>query len=112
MPEPRSTTPTQREAVARKLYEDSTGCPWLHAGSHRKRFYQQADEIIAVYEAAAWEKAEDAPLSWAGKRGFSWAPGANVVATTIPGDHSRNPRHCGGVMFRLWPDPPKDPDHA
>ncbi len=74
---------------------------------------QIADEIIAAYEAAAWVDAEDVPMRWGGQRGFIWNPSRGQVEPyTIPTDHSRNPRHCGGVMFRLWPTPPKEPSDA
>jgi hypothetical protein len=50
------STPAQREAAVRVLYEGITGNPWDAAkilGDDRERYYRHVDELIAVCEAAA-----------------------------------------------------------
>jgi hypothetical protein len=102
-------TEQQREAVAQSLWAkkltEETQNSWRDS---REYWFNAAPYIIAAYEAAAWVKAEDVPPSWFGRAGFIWSPGERVEETVIPRDLSRDPRHCGGYMFRPWPEPPTE----
>ena len=85
------TTPAQREAVARKLYE-ADGIANVFNGRDIEPYLRRADEIIAAYEAAA-------PKRWDCKICGGVVDLSNPIGPTAyvgPGRHSsqlKDPAH-------------------
>lgn len=99
-------TEQQRKAVEHVL-ED--GCPGMFDEIGTDAMLEElADAILDAHEAASWVKAEDIPISWEGRPALMWAPGKFAEVAFIPRGFSRDPAHCGGQMFWLWPDPPRE----
>lgn len=56
-----------------------------------------------------WIPAETAPKEWEGDNVWRWQPWDNKVSVYfLDRDYSRNPKHCGGLMFQKY-EPPKPP---